>query len=82
VYRIRSSSSRSFLQSSVTSSLFSPNILFSSVSNAFSRCSSHNVRCQVSHPHRTTGKIIVLYIAILCFLTVRKKIRGSTILNR
>jgi hypothetical protein len=30
-------------------------------SNTFSACSSLNVREQVSHPYRTTGKIIVLY---------------------
>jgi hypothetical protein len=29
------------------------------VSNTLSRCSSLNVRDQVSHPYRTTGEIIV-----------------------
>jgi hypothetical protein len=46
---------------SVTSHLFGPNILLSILfSNTFL-----NVREQVSHPYRTTGKIIVLYILIL-----------------
>jgi hypothetical protein len=35
-----------------------PNILLSTLS----LCSSLNVRAQVSHPYRITGKIIVLYI--------------------
>jgi hypothetical protein len=30
-------------------------------------CSSHNVRYKVSHPYRTTGKIIVLHILIFTF---------------
>jgi hypothetical protein len=51
--------------SSVTSSLLGPNILLSTLfSNTLSVCSSFNVRDQVSHPYRTTGKIIVLYILI------------------
>jgi hypothetical protein len=33
-------------------------------SNTLSLCSSLNVRDQASHPYRTTGKIIVLYILI------------------
>jgi polysaccharide pyruvyl transferase WcaK-like protein len=36
-----------------------PNILLSTLfSNTLSLCSSLNVRDQVSHPYRTTGKII------------------------
>jgi hypothetical protein len=31
-------------------------------------CSSFNVRDQVSHPYKTTGKIIVFYILIFTFL--------------
>jgi hypothetical protein len=37
-------------------------------SNTLSLCSSFNVRDQASHPYRTTGKIIVLYILIFTFL--------------
>jgi hypothetical protein len=52
----------SFHQPPVTSSLFSPNILLSALfSNTLSLCSSLNVRDQVSHAYRTTGKIIDLY---------------------
>jgi hypothetical protein len=41
---------------------FSPNILLSTLfSNTLCLCTSFNVRDQVSHPYRTTGKIIVLY---------------------
>jgi hypothetical protein len=50
-------------KSPVTSSLFGPNILLSTLfSNTLSLWSPLNVRDQISHPYRTTGKIIVLYI--------------------
>jgi hypothetical protein len=38
-----------------------------------SLCSSLNVRDQVSHPYRTTGKIIVLYILICMFFDSRRE---------
>jgi hypothetical protein len=64
----------SFLQSPVTSSLFSPNILLSTLfSNILILYSSPNVRDQVSHPYRTTGKIILLYIKSLTFLDSRRE---------
>jgi hypothetical protein len=37
-------------------------------SNTLSFLSSCNVSDQVSHPHKTTGKIIVLYILIFKLL--------------
>jgi hypothetical protein len=40
-------------------------------SNTLSMCTSLNVRDQVSHPYRTTGKIIILYILIFMFLGSR-----------
>jgi hypothetical protein len=47
----------------LTWSLIGPNILLSTLfSNTLSLCSSLNVRDQVSHPYRTTGKIVVLYV--------------------
>jgi hypothetical protein len=49
-------------------SKYSPQRLFL---NAFSLCSSLNVWDQVSHPCRTTGKIIILYILIVMFLCSR-----------
>ena len=59
----------SFLHSSVASSFLGPNILLSNLfSNILSLRSSLNVNDQVSHPYKTTGKIIVLYILIFIFL--------------
>jgi hypothetical protein len=56
----------SFLEPPITSSLFSPNILL----NTLSLCSSLNVRDQVPHPYRTTGRIIVLYILIFTIIII------------
>jgi hypothetical protein len=59
-YIIRSSSLCNYLQSPVNSSLFGPNILIKTLfSNTLSLCSSPNVRDQVSHPYKTTGRIMV-----------------------
>jgi hypothetical protein len=64
-YKSCRSSLCSYLHPPSTSSFFGPNILLSALfSNSHSLCSSLNVRDQVSHPYRTTGKIIVLYILI------------------
>jgi hypothetical protein len=61
-YKLWSSSLCSFIQPPVTSSLFGPNIVLSTLfSNTLSLCSSHNMRDQFSHPYRTTSKIIVVY---------------------
>jgi hypothetical protein len=61
-YKSWSSSLCSFLHPPVTSSLFGPNILLSNLfSNTLCLCSFLNVRYQVSHPYRTTGKIIYEY---------------------
>jgi hypothetical protein len=55
--KLWSSSLRSFHQPLITSSLFGPNILLSTLfSDTLSLCFSLNVRDQVSHPYRTTGK--------------------------
>jgi hypothetical protein len=62
------------LQSPVTSSLFGPNSLLSTLfSNTLSLCSFLNVRDQVSHPCRTAGKIKVLYIQIVMLSHSRRE---------
>ena len=68
-YRSLSSSLCSFLHSPVTSFLLCPNTLLNTLfSNTISLRSSLHVRDQVSHPYKTTGKIIVLYILIFEYL--------------
>ena len=68
-YRSLSSSLCNFLHSPVTPFLLGPNILLNTLfSNTLSLCSSLNVSDQVSHPYKTTGEIIVLYILIFKFL--------------
>jgi hypothetical protein len=68
-YRSFSSSLCSFLHSPVNSSLLGQNnFLYTLFSNTLSLRSSLNVSDQVSHPYKTTGKTIVLYISIFKFL--------------
>ena len=68
-YRSLSSSLCSFLHTPVTSSLLGPNISLSTLfSNTLSLHCSLNVSDQVSHPYKTKGKIIGLYILIFIFL--------------
>src|SRR5215510_1501782 len=68
-YRSFISSLCNFLQSPVTSSLLGPNTLLNTLfSNALSVCSSLNVSDQVSHPYKTTVRIIVLHILIFKIL--------------
>src|SRR5215510_407040 len=68
-YRSFSSSLCNFLHSPVTSSLLGPNTLLNTLfSNTLSLCSSLNVSDQDSHPYKTTGTIIILYILIFKFL--------------
>ena len=67
-YRSLSSLLRSFFHSPVTSSLLGPNILLNTLfTDTLSLLSSLNVNDQVSHPYKTTGKIIVLYFLIFKF---------------
>ena len=74
--QILSSALCSFLHSPVTSSLLGTNILLSTpFSNTLSLLSSLNVSDQVSHPYKTTDKIIVPYILIFKFLD--SKLEGT-----
>ena len=64
-YKSFSSSLCSLLHSPVTSSLQGPNILLNTMfSNTLNFLSSRNVSDQVSHPYKTIGKIIIIYIYI------------------
>jgi hypothetical protein len=73
-----SSSLCSFLHSPVTSSLLGPNILLNTLfPNTLSLCYSLNVSDQVSHPYKTTGKIIVLIILVLYFWVAKWKTKDS-----
>ena len=68
-YKSFSSSLCNLNHSPVTSSLLGPNILLNTIfSNTLSFLPSPNVNDQVSHPYKTTGKIIILYILIFKFL--------------
>ena len=68
-YRSLSSSLCNFPYSLFSSSFLGPNILLSTLfSNTLTLSSSLNISDQVSHPYKTTGKIIVLYILIFKFL--------------
>jgi hypothetical protein len=63
-YRLWSSSLCNFLHYP-SSSLLGPNIFLNTLfSETLSLCSSLKVKDHVSHPYRTTGKIIVFYILI------------------
>jgi hypothetical protein len=71
-YKLRSSSLSNFLQLSISSFIFDPDIFLNTLSSdTFSLRSSLNIRGQVSHPHRTTGKNIGLHILIFIYLGSR-----------
>ena len=64
-----SSSLCNLLHSPATSSRLGPNILLNTMfSNTLSFLSSCRVNDQISHPYKTIGKIIVLYMLIFKFL--------------
>ena len=68
-YKSFSSSLCNLFHSPVTSSLLGPNILLNTIfSNTLSFLSSLNVSDQASHPYKTRGKIIILYVLIFNFL--------------
>jgi len=75
-YRSLSSSLCCLLHSTVTSSLLGPNILLSTLFlNTLSLRSSLSVSNHISHPYKTTGKIIVLYIFIFIFLGSKLEVK-------
>jgi hypothetical protein len=79
-FKLWHSSLCSFLEPPVILSLFGLNILLSILfSDTLSLCSSFNVRDQVSILYKTTCKIIVLYIPILCFYTSDEKTKSSVL---
>jgi hypothetical protein len=73
-WKLWSSSMYNILHSPVTSSHLGPNILLRYVFlNILSLCSSFNVRDQVSSPHKTDGRIMVLYISNFTFIESRQE---------
>jgi hypothetical protein len=76
-YKLWNSLLCSFFPTSCQFIPFGPNTLLNTLfSNNLSLCSSLNVREQVSHPYRTTGKMIIVYILILMFLDSRRDNKG------
>ena len=69
VHTLSSSLLCNFLQFPVSSSLLGPNIFLITLS----LCSSFNVRDQVSHPCKTTGRIILPCIIIFMLLNNKLK---------
>jgi hypothetical protein len=75
-YKLWCSPLCNLLHSPLTSSFLGPHILLITLfSNTLSLCSSPNVRDQVSHPNKITGRIMVLYILIFKFLDSRREDR-------
>ena len=73
------SSSFCSLHSPVTSSLLDSNPTLSTVfSNTLTLCSSVSVSDHVSHPYKTTGKFIVLYILMFIYLHSNWKTKDFT----
>ena len=79
-YRSLSSSLCSFLYSLVTSSLLGTNILLKTFfSNTLNLGSSLNVSDQISHPYKTTRKIVVLYTLIFKFFDSKLEDKSSAL---
>jgi hypothetical protein len=77
-YRSWSSSLCSFLHSPLTSYLSGPNVPLNTIfSDNLSLRSSLNVSDQVSHPCKTTGKIVILCILNFIYLDSKLEEKGS-----
>ena len=77
-YRSLSSSLYSFLQSPLTLSLLGSSILLNTLfSSTLSLRYFLNVSNQVSHPYKTTGKIIALYTLTFTFFISHWKTKDS-----
>ena len=76
-HRSWNSSLCSFLHSPVASSLVVPYIFLSTLfSNTLCLLFSLNVSDQVSHPYKTTGKIIVFYVSSSWYIILHNKVRN------
>jgi hypothetical protein len=79
-YKSWSSSLCGFPQPPVTSCLFGPDIFLRTLfSYTLSICFSLNVRNQVSHPYKTTGKIILLYSNFYVFRQQTRRLKESVL---
>jgi len=77
-YKSLSSSLYNFIYSLLTFSLLGPNILLNTLfSNTLNLRYSLNVSYQISHPLKTTVKIVVLYIVIFKFCITNWKTKDS-----
>jgi tellurite resistance protein TehA-like permease len=75
-YKIWSSPLCNFLHSPIASSFLGQNIILSTLFlNILNLYSSLNVKNQVSHPYRTAGIIMLLYILTFMFLDSRREDR-------
>jgi hypothetical protein len=73
-YKLRSYSLCNFLHSPVISFFLGPNILLRNLfSNTLSLYSCLNVKDHVSHPYKSTGRIMVLYLLTFTFLDSRRE---------
>jgi hypothetical protein len=78
-YKIWSSLLCCFFHSPVISSHFVWNIIIINLfSNILSLCSSHNVRDQVSHPYKTTARVMFLYLLNFIFVDSRRQDKRLT----
>jgi hypothetical protein len=77
-YKLWNSSLCNFVYSPLTSFLFGPNILLTTLFwNTPSLWSPLHVRDQVSHPCKTTSRIMVLFILTFTFWTSGGKTKDS-----